>query len=1315
MSNNNNSIKQMYWLNGEWVYVDAENANNLDMLDSTDFASRITEAKTEHASTNILFGNNDWGKLLYNISDNAVASARYDSANQGMAFTGIDKQYGIAIHAPIDPNAIYRISVRVKKVSGNGNFSLGVRSLDNQYTSLGDNFCTANNVNVATVMDVTGRVFGYSAAPHNDKFRNNANYFDIVFTTGQGGTDALTVYVIQSIEIAKMPNDLFVGHDRVWHEGNFDPTLKVDHTYLANELEIRDREIDKKADQNALDLHISTIGGSVTSGHVKNGGNVTINNLGQMNTTPSAIGAYTKAEADTMATNKVNTHANVVAQTGLGHVKNGGNITIAPDGKVNTTPSAIGSYSKEETDDLIAVKLTDKVYVDTHISDAEKHISAAERTKWNAKADASGTTANDFNVKNITIAGNIMPTGNSTQNIGSPTNRFKAIYVDEAYLSTNTLYLGDTPIMGTDADTVNIKTDPDQSICMKTSATGTTTVASEKAVAITTSGMNSNVTIQTTGVNSQANIAATARINLDAPEINFDGNTNVKGDLTARNLNITGDFTVGGTLTTVNATNLEISDNIIDINKGETGQGVAEGMAGIKIDRGDLNDVLLVFDEVDDKFKVGDSANLLAIATEKYVYDNRYIHPSGTNPHGTTKADVGLGNVTNESKTTMFTNPTFTGTPIAPTATDNTNNTQLATTAYVMRESAKKADSSHGNHIPTIQTAHALTFLRNDNTWQTIQNATTGQKGVVQLNNNINSTATDQAATASAVKTTYDYASTKATKDVATSAVDGLMSKADKAKLDSIATGAGTNQNAFSHFKVGATTVSADNATDTVELVAGNGITLTADAATDKITITGVNQYTHPTGDGNLHVPANGTSNSGKFLQATGTAGTYQWSNLPTGSTSAAGILQLGSGATQASPGNHGHNNYLPLSGGTLTGNLAINGSSLTIKTPVTTGGWARGMSFSHADNTVIGGIGALGSGTTLTHLYIGVASENYWDSSVGLTITASSIKWKNNKIYHAGDKPTCAEIGAAPVGHTHTDITDHNHDNTYLKLTGGTVDGKLIVLGTAASESFMVRGIQGSDGNGNNGDLYLNYNNNNAVYVNGANKVYHQGFKPTAADIGASATGHTHDGYLSIAGGTLTGALTLPADKYFNNDVHGINMNNSDIIGANTIIFKDESDGNEGLMWPKAGKLGSSTNPADYDILKSYQSHLYYNTNKVYHEGFKPTAADIGASATGHTHNYAASNHGHSTSFSIINYNEINLANGFNQTNGTVYLNYQGATQTIANVGICSGKKDFATASVIVKECKMGSSASSPKASMRYNESTECIEFYFM
>lgn len=48
-----------------------------------------------------------------------------------------------------------------------------------------------------------------------------------------------------------------------------------------------------------------------------------------------------------------------------------------------------------------------------------------------------------------------------------------------------------------------------------------------------------------------------------------------------------------------------------------------------------------------------------------------------------TKGDLSLENVTNESKATMFTNAALTGTPTAPTASDGTNTTQIATTAFV--------------------------------------------------------------------------------------------------------------------------------------------------------------------------------------------------------------------------------------------------------------------------------------------------------------------------------------------------------------------------------------------------------------------------------------------------------------------------------------------------------------------------------------------------------------------------------------------------------------------------------------------------------
>lgn len=51
---------------------------------------------------------------------------------------------------------------------------------------------------------------------------------------------------------------------------------------------------------------------------------------------------------------------------------------------------------------------------------------------------------------------------------------------------------------------------------------------------------------------------------------------------------------------------------------------------------------------------------------------------------GITASMVGLGNVTNESKTTMFTNPTFTGVAKSTTPSTGDNSTNIATTAFVV-------------------------------------------------------------------------------------------------------------------------------------------------------------------------------------------------------------------------------------------------------------------------------------------------------------------------------------------------------------------------------------------------------------------------------------------------------------------------------------------------------------------------------------------------------------------------------------------------------------------------------------------------------
>lgn len=77
--------------------------------------------------------------------------------------------------------------------------------------------------------------------------------------------------------------------------------------------------------------------------------------------------------------------------------------------------------------------------------------------------------------------------------------------------------------------------------------------------------------------------------------------------------------------------------------------------------------------------------------------------------------------------------------------------------------------------------------------------------------------------------------------DTADSITDGtskvLMTPAERKKLTGIAQGAEVNQNAVSKVKVGDTVINTTSKTDQIELSAGAGITLAADAAAKKVTV----------------------------------------------------------------------------------------------------------------------------------------------------------------------------------------------------------------------------------------------------------------------------------------------------------------------------------------------------------------------------------------------------------------------------------------------------------------------------------------------
>lgn len=60
---------------------------------------------------------------------------------------------------------------------------------------------------------------------------------------------------------------------------------------------------------------------------------------------------------------------------------------------------------------------------------------------------------------------------------------------------------------------------------------------------------------------------------------------------------IQGNLYVGGNATSVTKTDLNITDNIITVNAGETGPGVSLVTAGLNVDRGSLANVALLWNE----------------------------------------------------------------------------------------------------------------------------------------------------------------------------------------------------------------------------------------------------------------------------------------------------------------------------------------------------------------------------------------------------------------------------------------------------------------------------------------------------------------------------------------------------------------------------------------------------------------------------------------------------------------------------------------------------------------------------------------------
>lgn len=120
----------------------------------------------------------------------------------------------------------------------------------------------------------------------------------------------------------------------------------------------------------------------------------------------------------------------------------------------------------------------------------------------------------------------------------------------------------------------------------------------------------------------------------------------------------------------------------------------------------------------------------------------------------------------------------------------------------------------------------------------------------------------------------------------------------------------------------------------------------------------------------------------------------------------------------------------------------------------------------------------------------------------------------------------TVGDIGAA--------ASNHNHDSSYLKLTGGIVSGDIVstsmfttrsgsadaslrFLNNVASIRYGGTGAGSSNGFnivGSGDNIKLRVDENGEIYARGSQRVYHAGYKPSYSDVGAASASHTHSNY---------------------------------------------------------------------------------------------------------------------------------------------------------------------------------------------------------
>jgi len=112
--------------------------------------------------------------------------------------------------------------------------------------------------------------------------------------------------------------------------------------------------------------------------------------------------------------------------------------------------------------------------------------------------------------------------------------------------------------------------------------------------------------ISTLQSNVSSNDTDISNLQTQAGSLASDGNSaSFSGDISAANAVFSGNLTVSGTTTSVQTTNIDVSDSIMNLSKGAGSGSNASNDGGFIVERGSSeSNVAFIWDEGDDKFKV---------------------------------------------------------------------------------------------------------------------------------------------------------------------------------------------------------------------------------------------------------------------------------------------------------------------------------------------------------------------------------------------------------------------------------------------------------------------------------------------------------------------------------------------------------------------------------------------------------------------------------------------------------------------------------------------------------------------------------------